>query len=61
MRCHLQRVWLGGVEDREWKFKVSGTLNPLIDSGTWELRKEGEGELRGPTPSNLFPRGALVI
>lgn len=43
-----------GVLDREWEFKVSDTLNPLIDSKTWELRREWKEELTGLTPSNVF-------
>ena len=50
-------ILLGGVGDREWEFKISDTLNPLIDSETWELRREGEEELGGPSPLKLFPGG----
>ena len=57
----LQRVWLGGVGAREWEFKVVGTKNLLIGSWTWELTREGEGELGGPTPIDLFLGGTLVI
>lgn len=35
--------------------------NLLYGWRVWELRREGEGELRGPTPAHLFPGTPLVI
>jgi hypothetical protein len=34
----------------KWEFERCGTKNPLIGLLEWELRREGDRELRGSTP-----------
>lgn len=57
----LRLIWLEGVGDRAWKFRRLGNLSLLFGWKSWEFERVWDGELRGPTLTDLLSEESLLI